>query len=290
MGVVSSIARQPEPDSPFVFIQTDAAINPGDSGGPLVNTAGEVVGINTFILSKSGGSEGLGFAIPSTLVKHVADQLREYGHIHRPLIGIGVQAVTPVLAAALGIARNSGVIISDVRSDSPAQVAGLKLNDLILAVGERPIYNVPMFAMAMLQSPVEQPLKLDVLRGGRTFAVSVTPTASEHRADGISDLIDPRSGRVRRLGIVGIEIDDRVVALIPELRNQIGVYVAGRTEAVGGATLELQVGDVIHEINGFIVLSVDSLNQRLDALPRGAPVALLIERSGQLFYEAFEAE
>lgn len=290
MGVVSSIARQPEPDSPFVYIQTDAAINPGDSGGPLVNTAGEIVGINTFILSKSGGSEGLGFAIPSTLVEHVANQLREYGHIHRPLIGIGVQAVTPVLASALGISRSSGVMISDVRADSPAHDAGLKLNDLILAVDERPIYNVPMFAMAMLQSSVEHPIQLHILRGGRTASVLVAAKPSEHGADRISDLIDPQSGRIPRLGIVGIAIDNRVAALLPPLRNESGVYVAGYADAGGGAALGLQVGDVIHEINGSIALSVESLNQRLNALPRQAPIALLIERNGQLLYEAFEAE
>ena len=123
MGVVSSVARQPDPDSPFIFIQTDAPINPGDSGGPLVNTAGEIVGLDTFILSQSGGSEGLGFAIPSPLIQVVAAQVKKYGHIHRQLIGVGVQSLTPTLAAALGLPRDRGVIISDVVPGSPAEVA-----------------------------------------------------------------------------------------------------------------------------------------------------------------------
>jgi serine protease Do len=98
MGVVSSVARQPQPDSPFVYIQTDAPINPGDSGGPLVNTAGEIVGLNTFILTQSGGSEGIGFAIPSTLIKLTGAQLRKYGHVHRQVIGVSVQTITAQLA------------------------------------------------------------------------------------------------------------------------------------------------------------------------------------------------
>ncbi|MEZ5393871.1 MAG: trypsin-like peptidase domain-containing protein [Bryobacterales bacterium] len=291
MGIVSSVARQPEPDSPYLFIQTDAAINPGDSGGPLVNTAGEVVGMNTFILSKSGGSEGLGFAIPSPMSEFVAEELREFGHLHRPVIGSGVQAVTPVLAAALRLARSSGVIISDITADSPAEKAGMKLNDLILSVDGRPVHNVPMFAMTMLQSKPNQPLKMEILRAGRALNLAPTPILSEdHRADSISDLVDPEKDQVPRLGIVAVKVDPRVAALLPDLRNASGVYVAARMDIVSGTTSGVRVGDVIHEINGAVVLSVESLNQQMDAMQRGDAVALLIERDGHLLYEAFEAE
>ena len=108
MGVVSSVARQPTPDSPFVYIQTDAPINPGDSGGPLVNAEGEIVGLDTFILSQSGGSEGIGFAIPSTLIQLASGKLRRYGHMHRQLIGVGVQTITPTLASALQFVARIG--------------------------------------------------------------------------------------------------------------------------------------------------------------------------------------
>jgi serine protease Do len=105
LGVVSSVARQTDPDSPMVYIQTDAPINPGNSGGPLVNVDGAVVGVNTFILSQSGGNEGLGFAIPSSVVSVAYQQLRKFGHLHRAQIGIGLQTITPVLAAALNLPR-----------------------------------------------------------------------------------------------------------------------------------------------------------------------------------------
>jgi serine protease Do len=123
MGVVSSVARQPDPDSPTIYIQTDAPINPGNSGGPLVNADGELVGLNTLILTESGGSQGLGFAIPSAIVATAYPQLRKYGHLHRGLIGFSMQAITPTLASALGLSQSSGVMVSDVIPDSAAEVA-----------------------------------------------------------------------------------------------------------------------------------------------------------------------
>src|SRR5215469_2191464 len=110
LGVISSVARLTDPDSAMVYIQTDAPINPGNSGGPLVNVDGEVVGVNTFILSQSGGNEGLGFAIPSSVVNVVYQQLRQNGHLRRTEIGIGVQTISPLLASALNLPRNYGVI------------------------------------------------------------------------------------------------------------------------------------------------------------------------------------
>lgn len=127
MGVVSSVARQTDPDSPLVFIQTDAPINRGNSGGPLVNVDGELVGLNTFILTEGGGSEGLGFAIPSATVAFAYPQLRRFGHVHRGVIGLEVQAITPSLAAGLKLPVDWGVIVSDVAPGSPAETAGLRV-------------------------------------------------------------------------------------------------------------------------------------------------------------------
>src|SRR6185503_10080895 len=123
MGVVSSIARQLKPDDPMIYIQTDAPINPGNSGGPLLDTEGRVVGINTFILSQSGGSEGIGFAIPSSIVHTVVEQIRKDGHVHRGQIGIRAQSITPSLAAGLGLKRDWGVFLGDVDPEGPADAA-----------------------------------------------------------------------------------------------------------------------------------------------------------------------
>ena len=129
MGIVSAVARQPDPDNPMVYIQTDAPINPGNSGGPLVDVEGKLVGINTYILTRSGGNEGLGFAIPSGIVAVAYPQLRQFGHLHRGQIGIEVQTITPVIAAGLGLTVDQGVIISDVLPGSPADKAGLKIQE-----------------------------------------------------------------------------------------------------------------------------------------------------------------
>ena len=126
LGIVSSVWRQPDPDQPMVYVQTDAPINHGSSGGPLVDLDGYVVGLNTFILSESGGSEGLGFAIPAAAVKFVYEELRKYGYVHRTEIGVGVQEITPTLSGGLALAQNWGVVISDVEPGGPADAAGLR--------------------------------------------------------------------------------------------------------------------------------------------------------------------
>src|SRR6185312_12947185 len=134
MGLVSSVMRQIDPDSPMVFIQTDAAINPGNSGGALVDVNGNLVGINSSILSESGGNEGLGFAIPSGIVRFVYEQIRRYGRVRRGDMGADVQTIDPALATALHIPTQGGVIVSDVLPQSPADAAGLKVYDVIQTI------------------------------------------------------------------------------------------------------------------------------------------------------------
>src|SRR3954453_3910617 len=134
MGVVSAVARQLEADDPMIYIQTDASINPGNSGGPLVDAEGRVIGINTLILSQSGGNEGLGFAAPSNIVKNVFEQVREYGHVRRGEIGVRAQTITPTLAEGLHLTRDWGVVLGDVVPEGPAARAGLQVGDIVVAL------------------------------------------------------------------------------------------------------------------------------------------------------------
>ena len=120
LGVVSAVARQLQPESPMIYVQTDASINPGSSGGPLVDVNGRLVGINTLILSEAGGNEGLGFAAPSNIVRTVYEQIRKGGRVRRGEIGVRAQTVTPVLAAGLKLARDHGVVLADVKPGTPA--------------------------------------------------------------------------------------------------------------------------------------------------------------------------
>ena len=121
IGIVSSVARQANPDSPLVYVQTDAPINPGNSGGALVDVNGRLVGINTSIFSQSGGSEGVGFALPATTVKMVYENLRTRGYVGRRSIGVGIQTITPVLAKGLKLRSTNGLVVCDVLPGTPAE-------------------------------------------------------------------------------------------------------------------------------------------------------------------------
>ncbi len=141
MGVVSAVARQLEADDPMIYIQTDASINPGNSGGPLVDAEGRVIGINTLILSQSGGNEGLGFAAPSNIVRHVFEQVRRFGRVRRGQIGVRAQTITPALAEGLSLTRDWGVVLGDVFPDGPAAKAGLQVGDVVETLDGKPMEN-----------------------------------------------------------------------------------------------------------------------------------------------------
>lgn len=286
MGVVSAVARQTDPDSPMVYIQTDAAINPGNSGGPLVNVDGQVVGVNTFILSQSGGNEGLGFAIPSGVVGVAYRELRKFGHLHRAQIGIGLQTVTPTLAAALSLPRNYGVVISDVLPDSPAAAAGLQIGDMLAALDGRPAENLPFVAFHFFALEYGQKVHLDVLRGKEHLSFDVPVAQPPRDTDQVAALADPEKSLLPTLGILGVEIDQRIAAMVPDLRDPFGIFVAARST---GATVEvpLLAGDVIRTLNGQPMTTLERLRSALKSLPPGAPVALQIQRDQKLLFLAF---
>ena len=141
LGVVSAVARQLKPDDPMIYVQTDASINPGNSGGPLVDAAGRMVGLNTMILSQSGGNEGIGLAAPSNIVRSVYEQIRRSGRVRRGAIGVRAQTITPPLAAGLGLVFDRGVVLSDVLPSGPAAAAGLRPGDVVIALDAKPMEN-----------------------------------------------------------------------------------------------------------------------------------------------------
>jgi Trypsin-like serine proteases, typically periplasmic, contain C-terminal PDZ domain len=289
MGVVSAAARQPDADSPKVFVQTDAPVNPGNSGGPLINVDGEVVGINTYILTESGGNEGVGFAIPSAVVALVWPQLKKYGHVHRGETGIAIQAITPSLAAGLNLSTDSGVIVSDVVPGSPADTAGLKVRDIITSIDGKPVENLPWVGTRLFMRSGGEHIKLGVLRGSEKLSFDILVVEVPHDFERLPDSVDPDKNLVSQLGVVVIEIDSKIAALLSGLRMPSGLIVAAKA-ADSKVNTPLATGDVIHAINGAPVDTIESLRSALDHLKPNASVVLQIERAGKLMFIAFQSE
>jgi len=289
LGVVSSVARQTDPDSPLVYIQTDAPINPGNSGGPLVNVDGEVIGVSTFILSESGGNEGLGFAIPGSVVNVVYQQLRKFGHLQRTEIGVGLQSISPTLAGVLKLRRDYGVIISDVMPDGPAADAGLQIGDILLSVDSHIADSVPYVGFRLLSVNPGEKVRLEVLRGNDRLTFNVPVIERPDSMDQITKLADPEHALVAPLGIIGIEIKGEIAQWIPQLRDPFGIIVAARSNT-GGNEVSLSAGDVIRTLNGERMTSLDVLRAALKALPPGAPVVLQIQRDQRLMFLTFTLE
>src|SRR5580704_11219436 len=290
MGVVSSAARQIKPDDSMIYIQTDAPINPGNSGGPLVDAEGDVMGLNTFIISQSGGSEGLGFAIPSNIIKNVFEQLRDAGHVHRGEIGVFVQTITPPLAAALTLPQDWGVMLSDVTPDGPADKAGLKSGDIVLSLNGKTMDSARQLDVNLYRYKLGDKVNVQVLRGDEKLTFPVAVSERDDDPQRFADMVDPVKNTVPQLGILGIAIDKNVTQLLPDLRRSIGIVVAARAGESPYYGDSLNLGDVIYEVNGTPVSSVDALRAALDKLKENDPLALLVERDGRLMYITMQIE
>ncbi len=291
MGVVSAVARQVKPDDPMVYIQTDAPINPGNSGGPLLDTDGKVVGLNTFILTQSGGSEGIGFAIPSKIAALVFRQIKEKGHVHRAQLGIAGQTITPEMAEGLSLEISHGVIVSDVEPSGAAAAGGVEIDDVITAIDGRQITSLSQLESRVYRISAGTKVNVQVQRGPSSMTIPVvTEEQPGNELDAMADLVDPVRNVVEPLGIVGLNLTPEVVKLMPDLRRPAGVVVAARRANAPFSGPPLEVGDVIYSVNRQTVSSVDQLREVLKAIKPGQAAVLLVERSGHLIYVPLELE
>jgi serine protease Do len=289
MGMVSAVARQADPASPLVYIQTDAAINPGNSGGPLLNGRGEIVGINTMIRSAAGGSDGLGFALPSALVALAFPQLRDFGHLHRAATGLAIQPVTPLIQQGLGLATETGLLVSDVVPGSSAHRAGMRRGDVIMAIDGERVERLTMawVYLHMFNLQDGQIVAIDMLRGDETMSARIDAVLPEHNCDRLPGLIDTRENVIDALGIIGVAFNPPATRTV-ELEHGAGVVVAARLDSRDAAGVTLEQGDLIRAVNGAPVGSPADLRGQLATIGRGGAVVLDVERSGQFTYLAFE--
>ncbi|MBL9213187.1 MAG: DegQ family serine endoprotease [Opitutaceae bacterium] len=276
-GIVSAKGRRPGLGLDYEdFIQTDAAINPGNSGGALVDVQGRLVGINTAILSRSGGFQGVGLAVPANLVSQVVDGLVKHGKVVRGYLGVGAQDLTPMLAETLGLEARRGAVVADVQPNSPAAKAGLKNGDVITAVNGQPIEDANRLTFSIGAIAPGTKFDLEVVRDGKTDTLSVT--ASERPSSNVARGRDGRGNRHTEPGdlaqndegvLNGVSVDD----LSPQVRSQLnlparlkGAVITNVEADSAAAKAGLRAGDVILEINRQPVTSAqDAVDLSLKA-------------------------
>jgi serine protease Do len=290
MGVVSSVARQPDPDDPMVYIQTDAAMNPGNSGGPLVDIDGNVVGINTLMLSRGGGSEGLGFAIPAAIVNFDYQNLRKSGHVQRVAIGAKPQNITPTLAEGLDLARSWGAVICDTAPGGMAEAAGLQVQDIVLAIDDHPILGLPDYMAALYLHPADQVLKIDVLRARRRMSFNIPVKVYHDKLDELSELPDLQKSLLRELNVFVTDLDANVRSVLAGTRSESGIVVVAQAAESKTMDTGLKTGDIIRSIDRTPLQTVAQLQAIVRTLGTGDPVVLQVERNGKLQYLAFEMD
>lgn len=288
-GIVSAIGRQPDLDRPMVYVQTDAPINPGNSGGPLIDGEGNLVGINTFIFTSGGGSEGLGFAIPEPIVRFAYNELKAHGSIHPIMIGAHAQTITPDLAAGLKLPQDWGVIISDVSQGGPAEAGGLRSGDIVTSVDGVEIDSLPKYTAFMYLHPQKVPMQMQVQRGSEKRTIRLMPVDAPPTIDNLSDLIDPSRDLVAELGIFCINLQGALSDSFPS-RSKNGILVASLLSGEPATLADLQQGDIIRSLNGKAVVDTAHFRQSLAVFKKGDPVVLEVERTGVIQYVAFEIE
>jgi serine protease Do len=251
---------------------------------------GAVLGINTFILSQGGGSEGLGFAIPARVVDFVYHSLRKYGHVHKVEIGAGAQEITPTLAEGLHLPQRWGVLVDDVTPDGPAAAAGLKVQDIILTADDRRIETLPSLSAALYLHRIDQVVKLEILRGTERKILYIPAIESRDHMDELRDAVNPENSLIPRLGVLAIDLTPELRARLGSLRIPSGVVVVGRAADLIMPDTGLQAGDIIHQLNTTPIGSMDTLRTAVGALKTGDAVVLQVERDGGLQYVSFEME
>ncbi|MCI0336241.1 MAG: DegQ family serine endoprotease [Acidobacteria bacterium] len=283
-GIVSATSRDLRAGPYDNYIQTDASINPGNSGGPLVNMQGEVIGINTMIFSRSGGSEGIGFAIPSNLASKIYTQLAKNGKVTRGYLGVNLQQITPALAKASGVEGVEGALVGDVAdASSPAAKAGLRSGDVIVEFNGKQVKSPKQLTELVADTPVGENVPVKYLRDGRIGTTSIKLGERPGRRDAANRETENEAHGTSKLGIT-------VTTVTPEIASELKLKVnsgAAIENVQPGSPADdagLRRGDVIHRINRTPVMTAQDLTGALRSLKGEKEVVLQIERGSQLAF------
>ena len=257
------------------FLQTDAPINQGNSGGALVNTSGQLVGINSQILSPSGGNIGIGFAVPSNMAKNVMDQLVDGGRVHRGKLGVTVQGLNGDLASGLGLDNIDGALVAKVDADSAAERAGVKQGDVILSFQGRPVYDSNSLRNEVAATRPGSTVKLEVLRNGRKTELSAKlDEFPEARGEVTRESSNRQSGKY---GMSVEPVTPEIAAQLELPKGTKGVVIAELDPSGAAADAGLKQGDVIQQVNGKSIHSGEELKSSLE-MAKDKPAVLLVTR------------
>ncbi len=288
-GIISARGRDIQSGPYDDYLQIDASINRGNSGGPLFDLTGQVIGVNTAIYSPNGGSVGIGFAIPSSLVKMVIADLKDDGKVNRGWLGVSIQPVTPDLADSLGLDKPQGALITDVMADGPAAKAGLRQRDIILTIGNTGIDDVRSLVRHVAVLPQGRKADVIVWRDGakRTISVTIGATPSEQVAVAVGKT-EGKTAPAARLGLTVVPPTAETKVRYGIKSNAEGVIVVDVTAQSPAAEAGIRPGDMIMKVGGKAVESAQALAQAVDAATSDTKksMLLMVERQGQPLFVA----
>ena len=265
------------------FLQTDAAINPGNSGGPLLNLEGQVVGINTAIVASG---QGIGFAIPSSMVKNIIEQLETKGKVVRGMLGVQVQVVTPELAKSFGMSEPRGALVSEVHPGSPAEKAGVKREDIIVDYNGTPIHEMNELPRLVAATPPGTKATIKVLRNGKEITLPITVT--ELKEENLGREAGEQEREENTIGLVVEDLDSRLARRFDLGREKKGVVVIEVAPGSSASDAGFRPGDLILEVNGKAVADTRSFQKMLNVQPKKSFVRFLVKREGRTLILALE--
>jgi len=291
MGIISAVGRANVGIADYEdFIQTDAAINPENSGGPLVNIKGELIGINTAIFSRTGGYQGIGFAVPSNMVRLVMDQLIQKGKVTRGWIGVSIQELTPELAQQFGLKKSKGALVSDVVKDSPAAKAGIVRGDIIVEFNGKEVKDVSSLRNLVAQSKAGSAITLKILRGGKEVTVQVNIVELPREvAEVVPDHLPNEAEAKVLTGLAVMDLNKEIIRQLGFNKEEKGVVVVRVEPGSPADEAEMKKGDIIKEINKKEIDNLATYNQVLTNMKRNESMLLFINRGGKRFYVILKA-